>query len=400
MISSVGCSSLSTIPQPRVSSEAQPKELSLFECLYGTWTQPDYLDELESFVDEFSLEPPLEPTRESPLAPPRSSLDYKHEEELSCLGKFPTRKCSAECSTQLEVASVQSPPSSADALVDQSTKEQPEMSLHQSSLSHRLSTEAAAQVPAEILAFESIQLKKGQFAITVCKVIDRQPISLEEVMNLDEETLTVLSNFCNLVLGNSQKLSKTNLKNSLRELNEKLASSSEKKKRNEERIKYTFKRVNRLLLSRFEQSHYSNNARDTGSVYQEDLIRAQFIQNYFGEGHQILPEATDISQTQEKVFGLLFSPTNLYRKDLKTLFGHRLYRDHFSSVLREEYLPDYLNRRSAKVGSYIAALREDLYFSPDKTDDTLLAKRLKRLPWTKEEVVRGQNLLLALLQEG
>lgn len=221
---------------------------------------------------------------------------------------------------------------------------------------------------------------KSELLALICRLLDRKPIKFVEIEPLDPENILILSNFTKL-LYQFDFNSTASLFEKLEKLNHLILTTKEKKKRNEERIKYTFKRVNKILLKRF-----STNERESDS--DSDQIQSKLVAHYFG---------SDIAD-RSKVCSMLFCPTNLYRNDLKSLFNHRLYKEAFSEILETIYLEEFAEKRLTVVDGYIKMLKEEIYYAGEAKDSCLLSKKLTRMPWSIQEVQRGMEVLSDILR--
>lgn len=408
---------ITAYPATRNRSISDPiPQFPLYELLFGSWYQGNKAEELfDEKVEEFSLEPiETRPSSRATLSSDKSTLDWAvlsndlAGESLYDLREVrhvtPSRKSSSACSTHL--SDVCDPARSSNlsqkcllSLTDSVSLSTSEVERKASEISQTKketseSSNKETNLPEQILAFESQKKKKSYFATLICQIIDRKPLKPSEVESLDSEDLTILLNFANVLLGSKLETSFANNMESFLMLNSLLTNSCEKKKRNEERIKYTFKRVNKSLLKEFCKKNNLDPA-------QEVEAQKLFVQAYFGTSTAQSLDRGEAELTPDLIntFGLLFKPTNIYRKDLKRLFSQPSYKASFTKVLNEDYLTEFLPKRLAKVEAYVQGFKEDLYFSNDKSDTSLLARRIKRLPWSYDEVIRGQKLMQQLLQE-
>jgi hypothetical protein len=163
-------------------------------------------------------------------------------------------------------------------------------------------------------------------------------------------------------------------------LNNAIQSNSEKKKRNEERIKYVFKRVNKLLLNKYMTDHGLESS-------DEDKAMEMFVKTYFGQDPN--SNVTKKKAAYDRFFTLLFKPSNMYRKDLRDFFISKKYLEDFQETLCKAFLNDYITKRRSKIQSYIQDIKCDLFYSEDQSDSTILQKKVSRLPWSLSELEKG-----------
>ena len=95
-----------------------------------------------------------------------------------------------------------------------------------------------------------------QILLAVLQLIDRQPISLSTVESLSGSHKTVFFNF--VFFSYEIKLQDfSSLLSFVEMINQKMTSFVPKKIRNEERIKYAFKRINKILLKTFSSKPHN-----------------------------------------------------------------------------------------------------------------------------------------------
>jgi hypothetical protein len=231
--------------------------------------------------------------------------------------------------------------------------------------------------------FQVEMIRHNEFVSTISKLIDHQPLRLSDIDSLDNDQLILLSNFTKMLFDlvlNSQK----DLVSQLEELNSIIKSAPEKKKRNEERIKFTFKRANKLLLKRFVQ------LKQLESLPEEDT-QALFIEYFFGTNKK------KANQEFQKLEELIFKPRNIYRRELKELFQHQLYTEELTFTLESLLYDEYLQKRRTKILSLCDQIKEELYYRNDKSSASVLQKILKRMPWSAQEAKKGLDLMLEII---
>lgn len=232
----------------------------------------------------------------------------------------------------------------------------------------------------KFLSESSITARRSELPGLVCKLLDRKPVKLAEVQPMDDETLLIFSNFTKLLF--QFEIEKASpIQAQIESLNELITNSKEKKKRNEERIKYTFKRVNKMLLKSFATGSSESEA-------ESEQIQTNLVAHYF----------SSTTSDKSKVRGMLFRPTNLYRNDLKSLFSHSRYKQEFSSILEKSYIEEFLDKRLVTLEGYIRMLKEEIYYAGEAADCNLLSKKLTRMPWSVQEVQKGVEVLQELLR--
>lgn len=353
----------------------------------------------ENNYDSEYLEFSLDPKEEAKLT--------AHHEQSSCANLGPNRprlmsqesKAYSDMNKPISSGSTKADDQMSDQACDHSEL-RPNYGERYSSTSVKSSKTRPLGESSNVLSnYQVEQLKKKEFLSTLCRLIDRTPLRVSEVESLEGSDLVILSNFSYLMHGFSLN-SSNSIEAQISQLNETMSNSQTKKKRNEERIKYTFKRANKIILKRFMQTHNLPAEQETEAKY--TLIRKYF----FGEepagakGRSAGTSRTAATaREEEKLFQMLFKPSNLYRNDLKGIFRSSLYLQEFEYVLENLFYGEYLTKRKAKVESYISMLKEDIYYSPNKSDCTILSKRLKRMPWSSQEVLKGVQLMQELLAE-
>lgn len=238
-------------------------------------------------------------------------------------------------------------------------------------------------VPTKFDRLELAGERNIQTSKIICQMIDRKSLRLLEFQKLKKDQLIVLSNFTFLMFGHSINLTNST-EAELELLNEKIVGSIEKKKRNEERIKYVFKRVNQLILSKVASDHNMEGA-------PESRLLSKMLEIYF-------PQVSDFPR--EVLINLISKPSNLYRTDLKKLFNNTLYKDLFNNFLQEELLISYESKRLKKIQSYIRDLQDEIFFnySTSQQNSNLLQNRITRMPWSLSEIRQGISLLRILAQ--
>lgn len=228
---------------------------------------------------------------------------------------------------------------------------------------------------------------RSQLVTIACKMIDSEEITQGEISGFEEEDILVLSNFSYLL----HKMTITpgsGLGRSLQTINDAMANAKEKKKRNEERLKYVFKRINQLMLKQFmkEQKDCS---------HQEQKAMENFVCHYFGKksSFKSFQETPEFSKLQT----MLFKRTNIYKKDLKEVFSIVEYATGFKKLLENCFCEHYNKKRCQKLDDLIRDLRIEISYSSKNSNPSsiLLSKFLSRLPWSMDEVKKGVDLLKA-----
>lgn len=219
----------------------------------------------------------------------------------------------------------------------------------------------------------------------ISKAIDKTPILFEEVSDLDSDQLLELSNFLYLLYGVSLVGSES-LEVLLNQVNSTIKNWTDKKKRNEERIKYIFKRVNKLLFNNYTSAIPPSQREKQSKL--EDL----FVEKYLGSKSE---SSEELSHKHLKK--LVFKPASLYRKDLNSIFSIPLYRREVLETLSNSFIEEFLKTRREKLTEYIEILRSELFLTSDKNDVKVLSRRMQRLPWSIHEIEKGKKLLLELV---
>lgn len=235
--------------------------------------------------------------------------------------------------------------------------------------------------------FEQQQAVRSILVEQICKLIDRQPLKSDDLLLLDPESLQLLSNFSFLIfrvpISNGSQL-----ESNLVDLNKVIEEGAEKKKRNEERIKYVFKRVNKLLLKAFMKQ-------EGLPIESELLAMKKIICLYFSKGQQY--EKVENMPGFDRYFTLLFKPSNMYRNDLKDVFSFPSYAAVFKQILEGDFMREYKQKRITKIEAYLRNLKTEIFYSPDQSDPSILNHKLSRLPWSLAEVQKGVSLLSSVL---
>lgn len=217
-----------------------------------------------------------------------------------------------------------------------------------------------------------------QLVHIISKLLDKEPLSVSTLESLNEGHRVILFNFIYMMYG--IKLDNGNLVSFIEELSLKQNTSKPKKIRNEERIKYVFKRVNKVLLQNFTRFRRLEEELDS-------LRKGLMLQYYFGDTPlpSRIEDASPILDS-DPLFQRIFKQMGLARADLHKILQNKFYKAAFSQVLDEEFVDTLVQDRSKKLRKMIAALEDDLYFSVDKSDVTVLSRAIKRLPWSLEEM--------------
>lgn len=233
--------------------------------------------------------------------------------------------------------------------------------------------------------FDQETVMRAKLVSQVVRLIDRLQLSEYQVAVLDQESIQLLSNFSFMIYGKS--LAKENLIQDIQLLNNRIIDTKEKKKRNEERIKYVFKRVNKTILSQYMNRHDI-------SVEGEGHAIKQVLQKYFGSVIRLDAEFQNSEQknSYDRYLTLLFKPSNMYRNDLKDVFSFPSYREDFREILYCDFLIEFKKKRLSKVKSYLKDLKNEIFYTNDKSDPSILLKKVTRLPWSITEVQKGITL--------
>lgn len=363
-----------------------PVENSFFGDLF----MPDYSSSLTDFFSDDTLEFSLDGIYDAPASSSNSEEDI----------------CSAKSSTNHDLTSTKDDEAMSvdtmDKMSEVGCRLGKRLALSTSSVSSttplkKKSSEKTITTsisPETILAesqtedFEQQQALRSQLVDQICKLIDRKQLVESDLHVFDEESLRLLSNFSYLIY----KLTVTkapSLTAAVAALNSAIATNTEKKKRNEERIKYVFKRVNKLLL----EEHMSRR----GIAPEAELSAMKdIIQEYFSDGQMF--EKIETMHGYERFLTLLFKPSNMYRNDLKEVFSYSAYAAVFKDILEKDFLKDYEKERFLKIEGYLRSLKNSIYYSPDQSDPTILNNMLSRLPWSLAEVQKGISILSSVLQ--
>lgn len=354
---------------------------------FGDIFKPIYYDPLhhyfESHVPEFNLEGMQEEaeTAISDIIPSPESRKLSRElastedadQSASCSEETPSLISGEMEQAQDLFSECKSTAKSSKSLKKRNSKDQEE-SLH------RIQKLIKSSSEQNLNDYDQQALNRSNLVALVTKLIDRESLSQRELGSLDEDSLQLLSNFAFMIYG--IELKANSITDATEELNTRMVSTKEKKKRNEERIKYVFKRVNKLLLKRFMSEQDL-------SEEEENQAMSQVLHKYFGT---MISKDSTKKCSYERYFTLLFKPSNMYRNDLKDVFSFKPYLDIFRDILTNEFLQDFKIKRVHKVECYLQDLRNEIFYSSDKSDPSILQKKISRLPWSVAEVQKGMDL--------
>ena len=334
---------------------------------------------------------------------PEFDLDGIKEENLFCQDE--TLACLSQCHTQKVLTSTQA---SEERFVDSSDKsdleseiglnlETPEMSVHSSSNLKKRSP-ILPLYPTQICSlvasknsdeFEQIQALRNLLAVQICKLIDREVPLESDLSQLDEESMQLFSNFSFLIYKVAFP-AKNPLDVQIDQLQKAIHTDVQKKKRNEERIKYVFKRVNKIILKRFMANSASREESESSAI-------KRIIFGYFSNGEKY--DHAEKMPGYDRYFTLLFKPSNMYRNDLKDIFSFTSYAQDFKSIVQNEFLKEYQAKRTYKIEAYLISLKNEIFYSTNQSDPSILKHKLSRLPWSLAEVEKGIALIATALDQ-
>lgn len=243
--------------------------------------------------------------------------------------------------------------------------------------------------PADLFLteFDHETSMRSQVVDLVVRLIDREPLSKSDISILDQESIQLISNFSFMIY--SLKITFENLEEDLDFLKAKISSTTEKKKRNEERIKYIFKRVNKIMLRKY-MDQFDIDRPNEGCAMRQILLK------YFGS---VIRNATDSTSLKEKCsfdryLRLLYKPSNMYRDDLRDVFRFPSYLQAFREILENDFVGEFKKKRHFKIESCLRDIKTEIFFCSDKTDPTLLKRKVSRLPWSLSEVKKGLSIFM------
>jgi hypothetical protein len=360
------------------------QSVSLFGDLFSPKADSEYSEFLDCPVPEFDLDGYFQEAVQTVYAETSAPGSRKLSNELA------STQANENSGSELESsASISCEGSSTKDQLNLDT--QSILSTTSSSLKKRPSRDqvpslqsAESQPQGEFFSeYDQQTFTRAKLVSLVIRLIDREALPESQVSCLDSESLKLLSNFSFMIY--SQTVSVEKLQDDLESLNFKISTTSEKKKRNEERIKYVFKRVNKILLKAFmDQNDLPQEA--------EDKATKQIIHKYFGSAICDKEGSKKSQEVYDRYFTLLFKPSNMYRNDLKDVFSFPSYLQMFKSILETEFLAEFKDKRQAKVKTYLNDLRTEVFYSNDKADPSILQKKVSRLPWSLAEVRKGIDL--------
>lgn len=164
-----------------------------------------------------------------------------------------------------------------------------------------------------------------------------------------------------------------------------------KKIRNEERIKYIFKRVNKRLLKNF--------IKQKGLQNQDVNIAKGLMITYYFSGTAFPTRTEDAKPVSpsDPIFKKIFKQAGLSRTELKKILSNGFYSAAVSQSL-DNIIEQLVEDRNKKLSKIIDELQENLYYSQNKEDVTALKQSVKRIPWSIKEMMQSiqvfQNLVL------
>lgn len=371
------------VPNGHNLDEQSAEDISLFGDLFLPQSEIEYSDFLDGLVPEFNIDGFLGDVLNMPspeISPPGSRKLSKllASTQANDLSGADLEDTDTTCSENINSRSVLKLEARCANSMDSSLKKRP--------LTCQEDTQAAVEFnqPCKSMNdFDRQTFVRNQVVSLVLNLIDRKKLAESQVLNLDAESINMLSNFSFMIY--SQNLSSDTLQKDLEFLNAKISYKLEKKKRNEERIKYVFKRVNKIILKKFMDEHELQQDQEPKAMHQ---ILAQYFGlkvNHHAGGSPI----TDIGSASNRYFTLLFKPSNMYRNDLKDVFNFPSYLKLFKEVIEKEFVSEFTKKREVKIQEYLKDLRNEMFYCTDKADPSILKKKISRLPWSLAEVQKG-----------
>lgn len=231
----------------------------------------------------------------------------------------------------------------------------------------------------------------------ICRLIDRTVIRLKDLISLPVQDRLILNNFLFSVHQSVFSFDMEDLAGQVDKLNELLTQAS-KKKRKEEKIKYTFKSINQILLSNFIK--YENSKGEDSDSEAEDEkknTKMRLIKKYFSKASKGQP--IHALKSLEYYYKLLFQPESVNKTSFHHLMTFGSYKRDFTAILNKDYLSEFMRKRRSKIRTYIDRLQEELYYLPAASrDQTVLGKKvIKRLPWACDQMLSGIDILRTCL---
>lgn len=247
--------------------------------------------------------------------------------------------------------------------------------------------QAEPRIDLGIASQQQVELiRQNEFVSTISKLIDHQPLRCSDVDSLDNEQMVLLSNFTK-TLFDVVLSANSDLISQIEALNLAILAAPDKKKRNEERIKFAFKRANKLLLKRFVELKKLESST-------EETTQKLFVEHYFSSGRN-LP-----NQESLRLQELIFKPRNIYRRELKEVFRYSLYTEDVVFTLESLLYDEYLRKRRCKILCLCEQIKEELYYRNDKASTSVLQKIMRRIPWSAHEAKKGLDLMLEIIRSG
>lgn len=230
-----------------------------------------------------------------------------------------------------------------------------------------------------------------QILQVIHRLIDEEPITVPMVENLSKCHKTVFFNFANLLYNVSPQSSEEyNLQPYLDQIMIKMVNSESKKIRNEERIKYIFKRVNKILLKSFIRQKNLES-------YNKSIAKGLMIQYYFS-GAPLPSKISDAEPvpSSDKRFKRVFSQTGVSRNELKALMHSSFYKVAVSQVV-DNILEHLISNRNKKTMTIVDKLIDKLFSSVNREEVTALRSVVKRVPWSVKEMIQSIGVFKSLV---
>lgn len=156
-----------------------------------------------------------------------------------------------------------------------------------------------------------------------------------------------------------------------------------KSKRNEEKLKKTVKKVNRIIMQAFAEINC------LGHLEQNQLAHIVYAA-YFGD-----PSGGGCQGFLPNIFG---DCQGLSQKAFCRLVENKRYAEDFVAVLMTRYMPAALHCRLSKVTKMVALTRKKIQFT-EYCESSVFGDLIKRCPWPLSDLMDGVNLCRNIIEK-
>lgn len=163
-------------------------------------------------------------------------------------------------------------------------------------------------------------------------------------------------------------------------------------KRNEEKLKKTVKKVNKMIVNTFVSINHLEEVAP-------DQLATIIFEAYSGNPKQITPENLD-------VVNIFDHRQSFTQKAFRQIISNRRYAEDFLSILKSNYIREFIKSRNNKVCKSIALIKK-------KLEDALLQNVgiqqdtvkistpdiVKRAPWALSDIIAGMFLCESIIHK-